>query len=86
MADLESRVATLERELTTLKARVDTIDEDVTGIPDLIKTESRLTNSRIARLAADLEKLSDLPAKVDALPRVVAELVVEMLGQRGGRM
>jgi cell division protein FtsB len=82
MTDLEDRVTTLEREMTALKARVDTVEEDAKNIPDLIKTEFRLSNSQIARLSRDVAELRELPAKVDALPRVVAELVVEMLAER----
>ncbi len=77
MADLEERVATLEREMSTLKARVSADEEDAKNIPELIKTEFRLTNSQIARLSRDVAELRDLPAKVDALPRVVAEMLAE---------
>jgi hypothetical protein len=77
--DLENRVTTLEREMTALKARVDIVEGDSKNIPGLIKTEFRLSNSQIARLSRDV---AELPAKVDVLPRVVAELVVEMLAER----
>jgi hypothetical protein len=33
-------------------------------------------------MARDIAELQDLPAKVDAMPRVVAELVVELLAER----
>lgn len=81
MADLEQRVATLEREVSTPKARVEIVDEDAKNIPDLIKAEFRFTNSQIARLSRDVAELRDLPAKVEAMPRVMAELVVEMLAE-----
>ncbi len=59
------------------------------NIAELIEIEFRLTNSQIARLSRDVAVLQrgfgDLTAKVDAMPRVVAELVVEMLGERGRR-
>jgi hypothetical protein len=77
VADLEQRVATLEREMSTLKARVGANEDDLQSIPELIKTEFRLTNSQIARLSRDVAELRDLPAKVDALPRVVAEILAE---------
>jgi predicted RNase H-like nuclease (RuvC/YqgF family) len=84
VADLEQRVSTLEREMSALKARVDTTDEELKNIPDLIRTEFRLTNSQIARLSRDVVglqrdvgELRNLPAKVDALPRVVAEMLAE---------
>ena len=96
MSDLEQRVTVLEREMTALKARVAIHDDEMTNIPNLIKTEAGFTNAQIARLSSDVAdlqgnfaelqrkvgELSELPAKVDALPRVVAELVTEMLAER----
>jgi len=79
MADLEQRVATLEREMSSLKERVAINDEDMKNIPNLIKTESRFTNSQIARLSHEVAELRD---KVEALPRVVSELVVETIAER----
>ena len=64
-------------------------EEDVKSIPDLIKIEFRLANSQNARLSrdvADLQRgLSDLTAKVEAIPRAVAELVTEMFAERDRR-
>ena len=89
MADLEERVATLERDVTALKARVGANEDDVKNIPDLIKLEFRLTNSQIARLSHDVTELqrgmSEMQGKVEALPSVVPELVVEALAERGSR-
>jgi phosphopantothenate synthetase len=82
MPDLEQRVSVLEREASALKARVATTDEDVRNLPDLIKTEARFTNTQIARLSQVLSELHDLPAKVDAMPRAIAELVAELLAER----
>ncbi len=96
MPDLEQRVSTREREMAALKALVDSGEEDAKNIPELIKTEFRLTNSQVARLARDVAELKaafsglscevgelrDLPAKVDAMPLVIAELVVELLADR----
>ena len=93
MPDLEQRVSTLEREMAALKARVDSGEEDARNIPDLIKTEFRLSNSQIARLSrefADLRgtvgglsrEFAELRDKVEVLPRVVAELVVESIAER----
>jgi hypothetical protein len=62
-----------------LKARIATNEEDVKNLPDLIRTEARFTNSQIARLSHEVAELRDLPAKVEALPRVMSELMVEML-------
>ncbi len=86
MSDIELRVSTLEREMSSLKARVSDHEEDAKSIPELIKVEFRLTNSQIARLSRDVAELQrgfgDLGTKVDALPRVLAELVTEMLAER----
>ena len=51
MADLEARVAVLEREMAIVKERTGRHDEELANIPDLIKVEFRLANSRTARLA-----------------------------------
>ena len=87
MPDLEQRVATLEHEMAALKERVTHHEEDVKSIPELIKIEFRLTNSQIARLSRDVAGLQrgfgDLSAKADAMPKGVAELVVETLAERG---
>ena len=93
MPDLEERVTTLEREMTALKERVGANEEDMQSIPDLIRMEFRLGNSQIARLSRDVAELQrdvvsltakfgDLSGRVDTLPRVVAELVAEMLAER----
>jgi hypothetical protein len=86
VADLEQRVTTLEREVSVLKERVAAEEEDVRNIPDLIKMEFRLANSQIARLSRDVTELQrglgDLTGKVEAMPRVMAELVSEMLADR----
>ena len=77
MPDIEERVTTLEREMSALKARVGANEADMQSIPDLIRAEFRLTNSQIARLSRDVAELRELPAKMDALQRVVAEMLVE---------
>ncbi len=81
MADLDQRVTTLEHEVAALKSRVAANDEELRSIPDLIKIEFRLANSQTARLSrdvADLQRgLGDLTAKVDAMPRVIAEMLTE---------
>ena len=77
MADLEQRVTTLEREVSDLKARVGANEEDMQSIPDLIRTEFRFANSQIARLSRDVAALRDVPAKIDALQRVMAEMLTE---------
>lgn len=96
MPDLEERVTTLEREMSELKVRVGANEEDLQSIPDLIRMEFRLGNSQIARLSRDVAQLQrdvaglqgdfdGLNAKVEVMPRAVAELVVEMLVERDGK-
>lgn len=90
MADLEKRVEVLEREMASVKERTGRHDEELANIPELIKVESRLTNSRIARLSQDV---SDF--KTDAelrhntlmrdLPKIVAEVMREVLNERDRR-
>jgi len=79
MADLEQRVMTLERDMSALKERVGANEEDMKNIPDLIKLEFRLTNSQIARLSHDM---AEMQGKIEALPRVMADLLVETLDER----
>ena len=89
MADLEQRVATLEHEMSTLKSRVGIIDEDAKSIPDLIKLEFRLASSQGARMSRDIAELQrsvgDLQRNVEAMPRAMAELVIELLDERDKR-
>ena len=96
MADLEQRVATLEHEMTALKGRVGLMDEDTKSIPELIKLEFRLASSQNARMSRDISDLQrnvgelqrnvgDLQRNVEAMPRAVAELVVELLGERDSK-
>jgi outer membrane murein-binding lipoprotein Lpp len=82
MPDLEQRVSALEQDVSALKARVGANEEDLANIPELIRTEFRLTNSQIARLSRDVAELRDLPAKVDAMPKAVAEVMMELLADR----
>ena len=54
MADLEKRVEVLEREMAIVKVRTGRHDEELANIPELIKVEFRLANSRTSRLAQDV--------------------------------
>lgn len=78
MADLEQRVATLEREMGEVKGRVGILDEDAKSIPDLIKMEFRLASSQRARMSRDIAELQrnvgDLQRNVGNLQRTVGEL------------
>jgi hypothetical protein len=72
--------------MSSLKARVAGNEEDITSIPDLIKMEFRLANSQNARMSRDIADLQrtvgDLQRNVEAMPRAVAELVVEVIAER----
>jgi hypothetical protein len=90
MADLEARVAVLEREMAIVKKWTGRHDEELSNIPELIKIEFRLANSRADRLA---QEAAD--AKVDAelrhnrlmkdLPKIVADVMREVLNERDRR-
>ena len=90
MADIETRLGTVERELAALKARVDANEDDMRNIPELIKIEFRLNNSQMARLTRDVaalddrmggmdERLRNVEHKLEALPRVIAEIMREVI-------
>lgn len=68
------RIAKCEEEIDQLKA-------EWQGIPDLIEVRLRLTDSRVARLQTEVTNLSrrvgGLEAKVEALPRALAEMLDE---------
>jgi outer membrane murein-binding lipoprotein Lpp len=96
MADLESRVAVLERDLAALKQRQAATDADVQNLPQLIKLEHRFTNTRIDRLAQDMDDLkvdfarmkddfARMKDTVEKLPRAVAEIVREILEEKAPR-
>ena len=82
--------------MASLKSTVTGHGEELKSIPDLIKLEFRLANSQFSRLNRDVVELksdvtglkshvAELSGKFEALPRAVAELVVELMGGRGGR-
>ena len=54
------------------------------GIPDLIEARLKLTDSRVAALSADMagvkRTLGELRGEVQALPRVLADMLVERKG------
>jgi hypothetical protein len=89
-ASLEERVSILERDVTQLKARAATpetamtearlaaMESDLAAIPDLIKAESRLSDSRIARLRAEMnDRFSHMDDRFDAVIRAISEIVAE---------
>jgi hypothetical protein len=63
--------------LSELKVRVGANEADLQNIPDLIRTEFRLTNGQIARLTHDVAQLRELSTRMDALQRVIAEMLTE---------
>jgi predicted nucleic acid-binding Zn-ribbon protein len=100
MADLEARVAVLEHEMAIVKERTGRHDEELANIPELIKVEFRLANSRTARLAQDVadfktdtdlrfnkleKKFDDLKSTVDGFPKAVGDIVREVLNERDRR-
>ena len=67
MADMEQRVAHLERE--------------VTSIPEILDLQARVNESRFSALFAEVDgikrKLDSLEREVKALPRILAEMLAE---------
>jgi hypothetical protein len=86
MADLETRVTALEREVGALKERQAATDADVQNLPELVKLEHKFTNTRIDRLGRDIDDLKidveRLKDTVEKLPRVVAEIVHEIFEKK----
>jgi predicted nucleic acid-binding Zn-ribbon protein len=82
---LAERVEVLERELSAVKSkidrahdRIDTIDADIQNIPDLIKLESRLMDSRFSRLQSEMDRFKDhLDERFDAVIPAIAEVMAE---------
>ena len=68
------RIAKCEQEIEQLKS-------EWQGIPDLIEVRLRLTDSRVARLQVEItgvkQRLGAVEQKLDALPRVLAEMLDE---------
>ena len=83
MADktIEQRVTDVEQRVARVEEPVTSLDQEWQNIPDLIETRLRLTDSRVARLSADMadvkRAIGDLNGKVDALPRILAEMLEE---------
>ena len=88
MADeqLEQRVSKLEREMVVLREhRVGTLEREWANIPDLIDLRFRQVDSKFGRVFAELDDMKkemsefkrELNDKVDALPRVLAEMIAE---------
>jgi hypothetical protein len=67
--DLEQRVDALERDVASLKERVDILDADMKNIPDLIKTEIRLVESRCHARCMNFApaSTSNSPTSINAL-------------------
>ena len=85
-AKLEKRVDALEREGASLKERVGILDADMRALPDIIKAEFRLVDSRFARVLAELrdlqatvdERFQNFHAHVDQRFDAIAEMLKEM--------
>lgn len=73
------RIAKCEPEIEQLKS-------EWQGIPDLIEVRLRLTDSRVARLQSEItgvkQRLGSVEGKLDARPRVLAEMLDERAKRR----
>jgi hypothetical protein len=72
---------TLEQRMTEIEEGFAGLQQEWLNIPDLIEARLRLTDSRVARLSSDMagvkRSLAELSGKVDALPRVLAEMMAQ---------
>ena len=70
---------TIEQRVTALEEPIGHREQEWQSIPELVDARLRLTDSRVARLSSDMatvkRSLSALEGKVDALPRVLAEML-----------
>jgi hypothetical protein len=75
---LEREVRTLRAKVQTVEMKVDAVDKDMQGIPGLIKAEFRLVDSRFARVMAELADLrTNMDDRFDAVLRAVSETIAE---------
>ena len=72
---------TVEQRVTDVEAEVADLRQEWQNIPDLIDARLRLTDSRVARLSNEMatvkRSLTELSGKVDALPRILPEMLAE---------
>ena len=89
---LEERVTVLEHEVSGLKARsdkieprVESLENDINSIPELIRLESRLNDSRFARIHSTMEsfrkemndRFNEMDGRFNAVIRAISEIVAE---------
>ena len=72
---------TIEDRVSRLEERVGLLEHEWQNIPELIEMRFRLTDSKIARLQTDMtvvkRDVAELKGGMDALPRVLAEMLDE---------
>lgn len=77
---------TIAERIAKREDQIDQLKGEWHAIPDFIDVRLRLTGSRVARLSSEMadvkERLSSVEGKVDALPRVLAEMLDERDGRR----
>ncbi len=77
---------TIAERIAKCEDQIDQLKGEWHAIPDFIDVRLRLTDSRVARLSSEMadvkERLSSVEGKVDALPRVLAEMLDERDGRR----
>jgi len=81
---VEEQITELRGQIADLRERLSHLEQEWQGIPDLIEARLRLTDSRVAALSADMvgvkRTLGDLRGEVQALPRVLADMLAERKG------
>jgi predicted nucleic acid-binding Zn-ribbon protein len=90
MTTESERIEALEREFAALKERVGSVEAELQHLPDLVRVDIRLSESRIARRLHSLEtQMDDFRASVDrqfahvdqrfdAMIRIMAELSADV--------
>lgn len=78
---VEDQIAELRSQVADLRERLSHLEQEWQGIPDLIEARLKLTDSRVAALSADMggvkRTLGELRGEVQALPRVLADMLAE---------
>ena len=81
---VEDQIVELRSQIADLRERLNHLEQEWQGIPDLIEARLKLTDSRVAALSADMvgvkRALGELRGEVHALPRVFADMLAERKG------
>jgi predicted nucleic acid-binding Zn-ribbon protein len=81
---VEEQITELRSQIADLQERLSHLEQEWQGIPDLIEARLKLTDSRTAALSSDMagvkRTLGELRGEVQALPRILADMLAERKG------